>query len=171
MPGAQLWRGKHAGAKHRQPDGTLVKTQMTARQIARQRKGATWRRRSIRSWSRGSRPASLAGQRVQLITNGLRRPTSFSSSCAREAALQRRNASLDAESRRTGRQERRPDLTAFVRRLNAGWRNWESAPGRSEANRTQEKSSPGQSVRQKHCWVLSEPTRISNRSQFAQVTA
>ena len=72
---------------------------------------------------------------------------SFSSSCAREAALQRRNASLDAESRRTGRQERRPDLTAFVKRLNAAWRNWESAPGRSEANRTQEKSSPGRSVR------------------------
>ena len=171
MPGAHCGGVSMLESKHRQPVGPRVKREMTAGQIMRRRKGATCLRRSIRSWSRGSRPASLAGQRVQLITNGLQRPTSFSSSCAREAALQRRNASLDAESRKTGRRERRPDLTAFVKRWNVGWRSWESAPGRSEADRAKEKLSPGQSVRQKRCWVLSEPTRISNRSQFAQVTA
>src|SRR6185312_6965723 len=144
---------------------------MTARPIARQRKGAIWRQRSIKGWRRDSRPVSLDGQRAQIIINGLRRPTNFSLSCAREAAPQRRNVSLDTESKKTGRLEWRPGLTAFVRRWNAGWESWESPSGRSDANRTQEKSSLGRNVRQKHCWVLSERTRISNRSQFAQVTA
>ena len=49
--------------------------------------------------------------------------------------------------------------------------SWEFPPVSGEKNRKRERLNPGQNVRQEHCWVLLEPTRISNRSPPAQVTA